>query len=349
MATYRIDHSRRQVLERQLLDKAMPPGSLGALGPLAVRLAMLCDKPLERNALLLFAGDHGIWEEHVTHSPREITWQQCVNFANGGGACALFCRANGVALSVIDVGVDHRFGPDDRVVDRKVAYGTRNFLVEPAMDGRQCASAMQAGRDEVRRIRSEGFQAVTFGEMGVANTTSASALAAALGGLDVAEVTGTGSGISEAELAWKREVIARGVSRYGTRDPLLLLASLGGFEIAAIAGGILEAGALGIPVLLDGFIVTVAAMVACAVEPACKDWLVACHRSGMRGHDLLLRSLGLEPPLLDLGMQLGEGTGALVAWPIVSLASRILPQMTSFGEGGVTDSTSILSELGLVN
>jgi nicotinate-nucleotide--dimethylbenzimidazole phosphoribosyltransferase len=339
---------RRIALNETLLAKAIPPYSLGRLGELAIKLALITSKPLEKPALLLFAGDHGVTEEKITHSPKEITWQQCVNFAHGGGACSLFARMNAVYLSVVDVGVAHEFQKQDLVLDYKVAFGTKNFLKERAMTPLQCQQAMSTGRLLVRERRQEGFDALAFGEMGVGNTTSAAALASALTGYKASQVTGKGSGISETELLHKQDVVAKAVSLYKTDDPLQLLASLGGFEIAAIAGGVLEACELGLPVLLDGFIATVAALVACALEPACADYLIPCHRSGMQGHTLLLQYLGLDQPVLQLGMQLGEGTGALVAWPIIALASRILPEMTSFGEGKVTDSTALLSRIGLV-
>lgn len=343
-----IDMNRKELYVAQLLGKAMPPHSLGVLADLAIKLALINPKPLEKPALILFAGDHGIFGEGVTHSPREITWQQCVNFARGGGACSLFARCNGVVLTVVDVGVDHVFQEGDLVLDHKIAFGTKNFLKEPAMTQEQCKQAMEKGRILVREKRQAGFDAIAFGEMGVANTTSASALASALTGYAPFEVTGKGSGISDAELLHKQKIIEQAIARYKTHDVMESLACLGGFEIAAIAGGILEACELGLPVLLDGFIVTAAALVACALEPNCKEYLVPCHVSGMQGHSLLLHYLGLDSPLLDLGMQLGEGTGSLVAWPIVALASRILSEMTSFSDGGVTDSTQILSRMGLV-
>ncbi|AEV28960.1 nicotinate-nucleotide--dimethylbenzimidazole phosphoribosyltransferase [Sphaerochaeta pleomorpha str. Grapes] len=343
-----VDRNKKELYVAQLLGKAMPPHSLGVLAELAVKLALINPKPLRKPALILFAGDHGIAEEAVTHSPQEITWQQCVNFAHGGGACSLFARCNAVELTVVDVGVDHVFTQEDLVLDQKVSFGTKNFLKEPAMTQAQCTQAMEKGRILVREKRQAGFDVIAFGEMGVANTTSASALASALTGYAPFEVTGKGSGISEAELLHKQEVIEKAIARYPTDDALELLACLGGFELAAIAGGILEACELGLPVLLDGFITTAAALVSCALEPNCKSYLIPCHVSGMHGHSLLLHYLGLDSPILDLGMQLGEGTGSLVAWPIVALASRILPEMTSFSEGKVTDSTEILSRIGLV-
>lgn len=342
-----IDKNRMHALQQTLLQKAMPPGSLGELAALAIRIALITPRPVSRLSLLIFAGDHGIVEEGVTHSPQEITWQQCLNFAKGGGACGLFARAHGVDLTVVDMGVAHQFLPSDGILDRKIGMGTRNFLTEDAMDAKQCLLAMQCGRLLVRQKKQAGFDAIAFGEMGVGNTSSASAIASALTCLEVGSVTGRGSGLSDCDLKAKCDVIEQALRRNPVRTPLGVLAAFGGFEIAAMVGAIIEAAALSLPVLLDGFITTAAAVVSCAIEPNCKEYLIPAHLSGMQGHDLLLDYLGLPRPILDLGMQLGEGTGALTAWPIVSQASRILTEMTSFSHAGVTDSTSLLREKGI--
>jgi len=348
MSVQMIDKRRLDELEGALLAKAMPPGSLGELARLAIRLALISPRALSRPTLLLFAGDHGIHAEGITHSPQEITWQQCVNFAKGGGACGLFARCNQVDLTVVDMGVDHTFSPTDGVVDCKLGFGTENFLVTKAMGEKQCFSAMELGRAQVRKKKQEGFDAIAFGEMGVGNTTSASAIASAITGLPVRRVTGKGSGLSDEDLEHKCNVLEQALSKHPTRLPLDVLSSFGGFEIAAIAGGIIEAASLSLPVLLDGFITTAAALVSCALEPACKDYLIPCHLSEIEGHDLLLKYLDLPKPILSLGMHLGEGTGALTAWPIIRVASRILPEMTSFAGGGVTDSTALLQEKGIL-
>lgn len=348
MSVQPIDTNRLDALERSLLAKAMPPGSLGELARLGLRLALITPKPLSRLALLLFAGDHGIHAEGITHSPQEITAQQCVNFAKGGGACGLFARCNKVDLTVIDVGVKHVFSPSDGVEDCKLGFGTENFLLTLAMEKEQCFAALELGKAQVRKKKHDGFDAIAFGEMGVGNTTSASAIASAITGLPVRSVTGKGSGLSDEDLQHKCKVLEQALAKHPSRDPLTVLASFGGFEIAAIVGGIIEAASFSMPVLLDGFITTAAALISCALEPACKDYLIPCHLSALDGHDLLLKYLELPPPVLSLGMQLGEGTGALTAWPIVSQASRILLEMTSFASGGVTNSTVLLQEKGVL-
>ena len=348
MSVQPIDKRRLEELEAALLAKAMPPGSLGELARLAIRIALITPRKLSRLALLLFAGDHGVYAEGITHSPQEITAQQCVNFAKGGGACGLFAHCNGVDLTVVDMGVNHRFSPSDGVVDCKVGFGTENFLVTKAMGKEQCFAAMEFGRVQVRKKKQAGFDAIAFGEMGVGNTTSASAIASAITGLGVRSVTGKGSGLSDEDLEHKCSVLERALAKYPSRSPLEVLETFGGFEIAAITGGIIEAASFSMPVLLDGFITTAAALISCALEPACKDYLIPCHLSALEGHDLLLKYLDLNQPVLSLGMQLGEGTGALTAWPIISQASRILSEMTSFEGGGVTDSTALLQEKGIL-
>ncbi len=348
MTVQPIDQNRVEALEEALLAKAMPPGSLGEVARLAIRIALITPRPLAKLALLLFAGDHGIVAEGVTHSPQEITAQQCINFAKGGGACGLFARSHAVDLTVVDVGVNHRFSPSDGVIDQKVGFGTENFLHQRAMEREQCTAAMEIGRACVRQKKQAGFDSIAFGEMGVGNTTSASAIASALTSLPVKRVTGRGSGLSDEDLAHKCTILEQALEKHPSREPLDVLVSFGGFEIAAIAGGIIEAASLGIPILLDGFITTAAALVSCALEPHCKDYLIACHLSALEGHDLLLKYLDLPKPVLSLGMQLGEGTGALSAWPIIRSASRIITEMTSFEGGGVTDSTALLKERGLL-
>lgn len=343
-----VDTRRRAYLETELLKKAIVPHSLGRLGELAIRLAMIHPGRLEKPIHLLFGADHGITEEGVTHSPKVITAQQCRSFARGGGACSLFCRLGGIDQRVIDVGIDYSFDATDGLIDHKVSRGTHNLLTQPAMSEKECTSAMEIGRQCVGSALDEGYDTVIFGEMGVGNTTSASAIVAALLGVDPIEVTGKGSGLSDDELVHKVKVIRKALALHPDRRPLAVLAALGGFEIAAIAGGVMEAARRGAPIIVDGAVVSSAALVAVRLEANVLDYLVFGHRSAMVGHDLVLDALGCSEPLLDLGMQLGEGTGALAAWPLVRLASCLLTDLQRFDEAGVDDSTRLLMEKGLV-
>lgn len=328
-----------------LLRKAMPPGSLGELGNLALFLAEFYQRPLNTFTLLLFASDHGIHSEGVTHSPQEITYQQTKNFASGGGACALFAHLNDAELVVIDVGVKHTFSTSDRVIDRKIGYGTKNFLQEAAMSHEECAQALEVGKEIVG---SASADLIGFGEMGVANTTASSAIVAALLDLDPALVTDTGSGLSETDLQHKINVIRKALTLHPSRSALDVLAAFGGFEHAAIVGGMLEAANQKKPILLDGFVVGAAALVAVQINPEVRDSFIFAHRSKMKGSDLLLESLGCTKPLLDLGLHLGEGTGSLSAWPLVRQASSILWAMSDFEDAQVSNSTKILQTKGLV-
>ncbi|MFA5448405.1 MAG: nicotinate-nucleotide--dimethylbenzimidazole phosphoribosyltransferase [Sphaerochaeta sp.] len=343
-----IDETKRTLFGERLLQKAILPHSLGELGELAIKLALIKEGPLGRPIHLLFGADHGVVAEGVTHSPQEITWQQCRSFALGGGACSLFARLNGVEQRIIDVGIAHQFAPEDRVIDMKVGWGSANLLKEPAMTKEECEQAMDVGRLLVGQASDEGFDLVIFGEMGVGNSTSASAIAAAMLAVDPHLVTGRGSGLSEKELDHKVAVVQKALQTHPSRDPLEILRCLGGFEVAAIVGGIMEGVRRGLPILIDGIVVTAAALIAHAMEPRIVDFLICAHRSASTGHALMVEHLGCGRALLDLGMYLGEGTGALAAWPLVRLASNILTELESFDEAQVYDSTTLLRTRGLV-
>lgn len=336
-------------IREKMLSKAMLPNSLGELEAVAARVAMIqrtLSPRLCAPHLLLASGDHGVVSEGVTTSPKEITWQQCRNFARGGGACGLFAKLYGVRLIVCDVGVDHDFTPRDGVVDCKVAYGTEDLLLGPAMSVEQCERAMAAGRKMVRSIAETGCNVVAFGEMGIGNTTSASALATALTGWPAEVLTSRGAAQNDAGFSRKLAVVKQAVNLHGRPDnPIETMALYGGFELAFIMGGMLEAAVLKMVILLDGFIVTASALAAAQLEPAVVDYLIPCHCSVVEGHRQLLERLGLVRPLLNLGMWLGEGTGALVAWPIVQAAVALLNDMTAFSECGVTDSTTLAESL----
>ncbi|HZJ87697.1 MAG TPA: nicotinate-nucleotide--dimethylbenzimidazole phosphoribosyltransferase [Sphaerochaeta sp.] len=343
-----LDTSLRDHYTEQLLKKAMLPHSLGALARVAVDLALITEEPLKNPIHLLFAADHGITAEGVTHSPQKITYQQTRSFGQGGGACSLFARLNGIEQWVIDVGVRHAFAPEDGVLDYKVAWGSENFASGPAMSETACAKACGVGVQLVTKAHQAGKDLIIFGEMGVGNSSSASAVASAILGCPASLVTGKGSGLSDSELAHKVQVIENALKRHTDRAPLAVLEAVGGLEIAAIVGGILGSAKLGLPILIDGAVVSSAALVAAAMEPAVKDYLFFAHRSAMNGHVLMLDALGCTHPLLDLGMQLGEGTGALLAWPLLRAASSLLGELASFEEAKVFDSTAGLQERGLL-
>jgi len=336
---------------RSLWDaKAKPQRSLGKLEDLAVKIACIrgtLRPELGRPILLLAAADHGVVAEGVTGSPQEITWQQCENFSKGGGAIGLMCAHNGIDLTIVDMGVAHEFPPDTPILNRKIALGSANLSQGPAMSLAQCGQAIETGRELVAGYAAEGRAVIAFGEMGVGNTTVSSALMAALTGFSVEVCTGEGSGLDAQGLAHKRSVIRQALSLHAyAKDPLEVLSCLGGFEIGCIVGGILEAAAQRMVILMDGFITTVALLVASKIDVKVLDYVVFCHESHETGHHLLIEYLGGDP-VLQLGMCLGEGTGAALAWLVVEEAVLLFNEMTSFSQGSVTDSVSLLKAKGV--
>lgn len=306
-----------------------PPGSLGRLEAVALQVATVQGAPYprwQRKALVLCAGDHGVVAEGVSAYHAEVTARMVLQFVAGAAAVNTFARQNGIALTVADLGVDHDFGQATGVVHAKVRRGTRNLAVEDAMTPGECVAAVEAGRALV-----PDCDLLAVGEMGIGNSTSAAALACALLGEEPEAIVGRGTGIGAETWGRKVAAVRRGVDRGG--EPL---ASLGGYEIAGLVGVIDEAARRGIPVVLDGFITGVAALVAVARRPAVRGALVAGHQSAEAGHARVLDALGLVP-LLDLGMRLGEGSGAALAMGLVEAACRTLSEMRTFEEAGIED------------
>lgn len=330
--------------------KAKPQLSLGRLERLVVDIVCMRGELLPElgtPCLLLFAADHGIVEEHVSSSPREITWQQCVNFANGGGAIALLCKSNGIDLRVIDVGVAHEFDRHLAIMPLKIAMGTKNFARHSAMTESQLHQALDAGTRMVAQASADGHVVVAFGEMGIGNTSSSSAVMASLTRLPIELCTGRGAGLSDEALAHKRTVIEAALALHGyPRSALEALRLLGGFEIAAIAGGMLEAARHKMVILVDGFIATTSALVATMIDPRSRSHMIFCHESDEGGHHALLQFLDAEP-LLSLSMRLGEGTGAAICWPLIRQAVDLYLHMTSFDTAGVTNSVARLKAQGV--
>jgi nicotinate-nucleotide--dimethylbenzimidazole phosphoribosyltransferase len=313
-----------------------PAGSLGVLEELSIRLAGLagaCPPPVPaRPAVAVFAGDHGVHAQGVTPWPQEVTAQMVANFHAGGAVVNAFAAQVGATVTVIDVGVN---GPG--AGEFRVRAGTRDLAVEPAMTSAEATAALEVGLGVARRLVADGHDILLTGDMGIANTTPASALIAAFTGLDAAAVTGRGTGIDDAMLAHKTAVIASALALHRPQadDPLRTLAAVGGLEHAAIAGFILGAAAARVPVILDGVIAGSAALVAAALAPDAVGAMVAGHRSAEPGATAALDHLGLTP-LVDLGMRLGEGTGALLALPIVASAARVLRDVATFDSAGVS-------------
>jgi nicotinate-nucleotide--dimethylbenzimidazole phosphoribosyltransferase len=319
-----------------------PRGALGALEQVSIRLAGLagaCPPPLPSPAAVaVFAADHGVHAQGVTPWPQEVTAQMVANFLAGGAAVNAFAAQAGAEVVVVDVGVAGGLDAVPGLLPRKVRAGTRDMTVEPAMTRGEAVRAVEVGIEVARDLVAAGNRCLLTGDMGIANTTASAALIAVFTGADPGEVTGRGTGIDDAMLAHKTEVVRRAVALHAPdpADPLAVLAAVGGLEHAALAGFVLGAAALRVPVVLDGVIAGAAALVAAALAPACLDACVAGHRSAEPGHAAALAHLGLSP-LVDLGLRLGEGTGALLALPLVQAAVRALTDMATFDSAGVAE------------
>ena len=318
-----------------------PRGSLGRLEELSIQLAGIQGRPIPQirhKAIITMAGDHGVVAEKVGSWPQEVTAQMVYNFLRGGAGINVIARQAGARIIVVDMGVATELEPDAQLLSRRVALGTRNIALGPAMTAEQAVTAIETGIEVIGAEAAKGLDIVGTGDMGIGNTTASSAICAAMTGRQVAEVTGRGTGISDGQLAHKVEVIERAlaVNQPDPGQPLDVLAKVGGFEIGGLVGVMLGAAARRIPVAIDGFISGSAALIAIGLVPGLKDFLIAAHVSAEAGHRLLLRHLGLEP-LLDLGMRLGEGTGAALGIFLAETATRVLAEMSTFAEAGVSE------------
>lgn len=324
-----------------------PRGALGRLEALGIQLAGIagqCPPPVPHpGAVAVFAGDHGVVAEGVTPWAQEVTAQMVANFLAGGAAINVLARQVGATVVVVDVGVATPIpatrGDLAGLVARKVAPGTANLAVAPAMSGDQCRAALEAGAATATELVAGGARALVTGEMGIGNTTPAAAVIAALTGRPPAEVTGRGTGVDDATLAHKVAVVERALTVHAgalAAGPLATLAAVGGLELAALAGFVVGGAAAGVPVVIDGVSADAALLVAERLVPGVAARCVAGHRSVEPGAAAVLDELGLEP-LLDLGLRLGEGTGACLALPVLESAARLLGEMATFDTAGVTD------------
>ena len=332
---------------QHLIDhKTKPLGSLGLLERLALRLGVILgtESPvLHAPQMLVCAGDHGLAARGVSAFPSDVTWQMVENFLAGGAAVSVLARQHGLGLTVVDCGVAKPIAARDaapgqpRLLLRKVAPGTQDASVGPAMSAEQCAQALVNGVEVVRGLPGN---ALLLGEMGIANTSVASLLLARLAGLPLAEVTGAGTGLDAAGIERKRAVLQQALdANAGATSPLDALAALGGYEVATLVGAVLQAAAERRVIVVDGFITSAAVLVACRIAPQVLQRCVFAHRSGERGHSLMLAQMQAQP-LLDLGLRLGEGSGAALAWPLLQSACAVLREMASFESAGVATQTA---------
>lgn len=338
-----IDETWSQRAQERLDDLTKPRGSLGRLEECArdyAAAARTLDPGDLRPRVVVFAADHGVTDEGVSAYPKEVTHQMVLNFLAGGAGINVLAAEAGAEVTIVDVGVAHDFGEQPGLIGRKVAPGTDNMVLGPAMTREQAVASILVGTDLAAEAAEAGCRLLAPGEMGIGNTTAASAVTAVLTGRPVAEVTGKGTGLDEPGLEHKIEVIQKAISvnKPDADDPLDVLHKVGGFELGAIAGLVLGAAAHQVPVVLDGFISTAGALIAHRLHPDAAGYMFAAHRSVEPGHRAALDDLAIKP-LLDLGMRLGEGTGAALGFMLIRASLAVLNRMATFSSAGVTDRT----------
>jgi nicotinate-nucleotide--dimethylbenzimidazole phosphoribosyltransferase len=320
---------------RALIDgKAKPLGALGKVEDLAVHLALVAGRPnpsYERALLLVFAGDHGLTESGVSAYPSAVTVAMVATLLAGRASANAFARAVGAEVKVVDAGVAADLAPHPLLIDAKVRKGTRNAALGSAMTAEEVESALARGSAIARRAKDDGADILALGEMGIGNTASAALLLHRLGPAALADCIGPGAGHDAEGMARKRAVLEAAAARTAVVEPLQVAAEFGGLEIVMMAGAVLGAASVRLPVLIDGFIVSAAALLAVRIDPNAADYCIFAHRSAERGHDVMLAALGAEP-LLDLSLRLGEGTGALLALPLVRAASGLLAEVASLDD-----------------
>ena len=332
----------REKIQQKIDNLNKPKGSLGRLEELAMQICLIqqtLEPRLTHPCHLLLGGDHGIEREGVSVSPREVTWQQMLNFTRGGGGVNMFCRQHGFDLSIVDVGVDYDFGSlecSKLIFDRKIARGTKNFLYEPAMSQEEYERTLKVGADLVDDCHAKGCNIISIGEMGIGNTSPSSIWMHLFCNIPLEECIGAGSGLNSEGIRHKYKVLSQAVQNYlSSGKPMTTLSYFGGFEMVAAIGAMLRAAEQRMIILVDGFIMTACALAACQLRPEVKDFMIFCHCGDESGHKRMLDWLGAKP-LLHLGLRLGEGTGALCAYPIIDSAVRMINEMGNFQNAGIT-------------
>ena len=348
------DKSLQAAIQAKIDNLNKPKGSLGRLEELVLQICLVqqtLEPSLAHPCHLLLGGDHGIEREGVSVSPREVTWQQMINFTRGGGGVNMFCRQHGFKLRIVDVGVDYDLSSIPGIIDRKIARGTKNFLYEPAMSEEEFNKAIEIGCDLVDDCANEGCRILCIGEMGIGNTSPSSIWMSLFGNIPLKECIGAGAGLNSEGIRHKYEVLSRAVERFTntegrffcdgnsiTKEPSLCvrpLAYFGGFEMGAAIGAMLRAAELHLIILVDGFIMTACALAAIRLYPASQDYMIFTHCGDESGHKMMLDMIDARP-LLHLGLRLGEGTGALCAFPIIDSAVRMMNEMNNFQNAKIT-------------
>ncbi|MBO7130071.1 MAG: nicotinate-nucleotide--dimethylbenzimidazole phosphoribosyltransferase [Prevotella sp.] len=343
------EKSLQAAIQKKIDNLNKPKGSLGRLEELAMQVCLIqqtLEPCLDHPCHLLLGGDHGIEREGVSVSPREVTWQQMINFTRGGGGVNMFCRQHGFKLRIVDVGVDYDFSAVEGIINRKIARGTKNFLYESAMSEAEFNQAIQIGSDLVDDCYAEGCRILSIGEMGIANTSPSSIWMHLFGSIPLKDCIGAGAGLDTPGIRHKYEVLSKAVDRFYGSDgsngqpikpinPIIPLRYFGGFEMIAAIGAMLRAAELHLIILIDGFIMTACALAAIQLYPASQDYMIFTHCGDESGHHKMLDIIDAKP-LLHLGLRLGEGTGALCAFPIIDSAVRMMNEMNNFQNAKIT-------------
>ena len=338
-----INRSLESAIQEKIDNLNKPKGALGRLEELAIQVCLIQQSltpSLANPCHLLFGGDHGIECEGVSVSPREVTWQQMINFTHGGGGVNMFCRQHGFKLRIVDVGVDYDLSAVEGIFNHKIARGTKNFLYEPAMSEEEFDKAIQVGVDLVDDCVAEGCRVLSIGEMGIANTSPSSIWMHLFGNIPLDECIGAGAGLNNDGIRHKYEILSQAVARYQSilsplTSHLSPLRIFGGFEMVAAIGAMLRAAEQHLIILVDGFIMTACAIAAIRLYPAVQDYMIFTHCGDESGHKRMLDIVNAKP-LLHLGLRLGEGTGALCAFPIVDSAVRMMNEMNNFDNAKIT-------------
>ena len=328
-------------IQHKINHKTKPLGALGKLEEVALQIAMIQETltpALVKPHIVVFAASHGIASEGVSAYPSEVTFQMVLNFLNGGAAINVFTKQNGIALTLVDAGVDHDFEPNDKLIDARINHGTKSFLQQPAMTTEECQAAIEKGKQIVREIRKTGSNIIGFGEMGIGNTSSAAVIMSQLLHIPLSDCVGKGTGVNPGQYRKKIDILQQAIINHATvgTDPLQVLQTFGGFEIAMMCGAFLAAAEEKMVLLVDGFIASAAFLCAFKINSAIKDFAIFCHQSEEKGHALLMEHLQVKA-LLNLDMRLGEGTGCAVAYPLLQSAVAFLNEMASFESAGVSN------------
>jgi nicotinate-nucleotide--dimethylbenzimidazole phosphoribosyltransferase len=331
----------QEQIQHKINNKTKPLGALGRLEEVALQIALIQDTltpGLVKPHIVVFAASHGIANEGVSAYPSEVTFQMVLNFLHGGAAINVFTKQNEIELTLVDAGVDHDFEPNEKLIDAKINHGTKSFLNQSAMTEEECQRAIEKGKEIVKNIVATGCNVIGFGEMGIGNTSSAAVIMSKLLAIPIEDCVGKGTGVNPDQYQNKINILQKAISNHAevSSDPMQVLQTFGGFEIAMMCGAFLASAEEKMVLMVDGFIASAAFLCAFKLNPAIKDLAMFCHQSEEKGHQLMLEKLNVKP-LLNLDMRLGEGTGCAVAYPLIKSAVAFFNEMASFESAGVSD------------